>query len=67
MALGALLGGLLLAPFDARAGFLLGAALTALALLLLLAEPLLPTTGRCRAAPPAGVTPVPARTAREIP
>ncbi len=46
IALGALSGGLLLAPFDARVGFLAGAALTALSLLLLLAEPLLPTVAR---------------------
>ncbi|MET8039343.1 MFS transporter [Micromonospora sp. NPDC005215] len=46
VALGALFGGLLLGPFDARAGFLLGGALTAASLLILLAESLLPSDER---------------------
>ncbi|WP_229075519.1 MFS transporter [Actinoplanes sp. DH11] len=42
VAAGSLIGGLLLSPFDARAGFLVGAALTALSVALLLVDPLLP-------------------------
>ncbi|MFG1955085.1 MFS transporter [Micromonospora sp. NPDC048830] len=61
VALGALIGGVLLSAFDARAGFLVGAALTAASVLLLLVDPLLPTVER-----PAGEDdPVPATAAAD--
>jgi predicted MFS family arabinose efflux permease len=46
VAVGALLGGVLLSAYDARAGFLTGAALSAAALALLVIDPMLPATGR---------------------